>query len=199
MTKLNVRPASTPPAVDAAPTAGVRPYETGDAAPTVNVRPHEAGDAASAIGVRPYEAGDREDVLGMRLSARSLYLRFFAGTPRLPSFYAEALSRVDHWDRAALVAVADTEVVGIAEYARDATLPGLADLAVLVADPWQRRGVARRLVTDLTGLARARGIAELRADVLVENHAARAAIGNVWPHAVAARGDEGGLIYRIPL
>ncbi|MCO5997437.1 GNAT family N-acetyltransferase [Actinoallomurus sp. WRP9H-5] len=183
MKKLIARPAPLRLADDAPPVAGARPSE----------------GSLPVVGVRPYEDGDREDVLGMRLSARSLYLRFFAGTPRIPSFYAEALSRVDHWDRAALVAMAGAEVVGIAEYARDAALPGLADLAVLVVDPWQRRGVARRLVTDLTGLARDRGIAELRADVLVENHAARAAIGSVWPHAVAARGDDGGLIYRIPL
>lgn len=157
------------------------------------------GDTASAIGVRPYEDGDRGDVLGMRLSPLSLYRRFFAGTPRIPAFYAETLGRVDHWDRDALVAVADTEIVGIAEYTRDATLPELADLAVMVADPWQRRGVARRLVAGLTVLARARGIDGLRADVLADNHAARAAIGRVWPHAAAAYGEDGALLYRIPL
>ncbi|MCO5970409.1 GNAT family N-acetyltransferase [Actinoallomurus sp. WRP6H-15] len=169
----------------------------GGALPVAGARPDEG--SMPVVGVRPYEDGDREGVLGMRLSTLSLYRRFFAGTPRIPAFYAETLSRVDHWDRDALVAVAGTEIAGIAEYTRDATLPGLADLAVMVADPWQRRGVGRRLVTGLTRLARARGIGELRADVLVDNHAARAAIGGLWPHAAAAHGEDGALIYRITL
>lgn len=183
------------PYEDSVPAAGARPYE--DSVPGARAWPYEG--SVPGVGVRPYEDGDREGVLGMRLSALSLYRRFFAGTPRIPAFYAETLGRVDHWDRDALVAVAGAEIAGIAEYTRDAILPGLADLAVMVADAWQRRGVARRLVTDLTALARARGIDELRADVLADNHAARAAIGGLWPHAAAAHGEDGALIYRITL
>jgi GNAT superfamily N-acetyltransferase len=158
-----------------------------------------AEDPAPPVDVRPYEGGDREGVLGMGLSGRSLYLRFFAGTPRIPDFYGDALDSVDHWDREALVAVADAEIIGIGEYARDTTSPDLANLAVMVADPWQRRGVARRLVTALARRAGDRGIAELRADVLVENHAARAALRSVWPDALAAHGEEDGLIYRVAI
>jgi GNAT superfamily N-acetyltransferase len=193
VTKLIARPA--PPSGRAEPAVDVRPCQAGDR--EVDARPYQAGD--QKVDVRSYEAGDREGVLGMRVSRHSLYRRFFAGTPRIPAFYSQALSLIDHWDRDALVAVTGTEIVGIAEYTRDATLPGLADLAVMVADPWQRRGIARRLVTDLARLARARGIGELRADVLLENGAARAAMRSVWPHTVAARGEDGDLIYRVPL
>ncbi|WP_345434308.1 GNAT family N-acetyltransferase [Actinoallomurus vinaceus] len=154
---------------------------------------------APAVDVRPYEGGDRAGVLAMRLSRRSLYHRFFAGTPHVPAFYAGTLDGIDHVDRDALVAVAGSEVVGIAEYTRDTGLPWRADLAVVVADLWQRQGVATRLIGDLTVAARRHGITELRADVLVGNRAARAAIHGLWPRALAARGDEGTVIYRLPI
>ncbi|WP_433179279.1 N-acetyltransferase family protein [Actinoallomurus sp. CA-150999] len=158
-----------------------------------------AAPGAPAVDLRPYDDGDREGVLAMRLSRRSLYHRFFAGTPHIPAFYARTLDGIDHVDRDALVAVAGSEVVGIAEYTRDTGLPWRADLAVVVADPWQRQGVATRLIGDLTGSARRHGITELRADVLAGNHAARAAIHNLWPRALVARGDEGTVIYRLPV
>ncbi|GAB3990010.1 hypothetical protein GCM10029978_116750 [Actinoallomurus acanthiterrae] len=151
------------------------------------------------VGVRPYDDGDRDGVLRMRLSRRSLYHRFFAGTPRIPAFYADTLDRVDHENRDAVIAVAGPEVVGIAEYTRDTALPWVADIAVVVADPWQRQGVATRLIADLAGSARRHGVTELRADVLAGNHGARAAIHNLWPRALAARGDEGTVIYRLPI
>jgi GNAT superfamily N-acetyltransferase len=176
MTKLATRPTAPAPAEAPAATAGARTVE-----------------------VRPYEGADRDGVLGMRLSGRSLYLRFFAGTPRIPDFYADMLGDIDHRDREALVATAGAEIIGIAEYVRDETLPEAANLAVLVADSWQRRGVGRRLVTALSRLAHDRGIAELRADVLVENHAARAALRDLWPQALATHGEEGGLVYRVAL
>ncbi|MCO6010139.1 GNAT family N-acetyltransferase [Actinoallomurus purpureus] len=151
------------------------------------------------VDVRPYDGGDREGVLRMRLSLRSLYHRFFAGTPHIPAFYAGTLDRVDHQDRDAVIAVAGPEVVGIAEYTRDTALPWVADIGVVVADPWHRQGVATRLIGNLTVSARRHGITELRADVLAGNRAARAAIHGLWPRALAARGDEGTVIYRLPI
>jgi RimJ/RimL family protein N-acetyltransferase len=157
-----------------------------------------AAPGVPTVEVRPYACGDREGVLRMRLSRRSLYHRFFTGTPRIPAFYADTLDRVDHENRDVLIAVVGPEVVGIAEYTRDTGLPWRADLAVVVADAWQRQGLATRLIADLTGSARRHGITELRADVLADNHAARAAIHNLWPRALAARGDDGTVIYRLP-
>lgn len=96
------------------------------------------------VRIRPYGRTDRDRVRRMsdRLSSASLYTRFFSGTPRIPEHYVRLLDTLDHWDREALVALADGEIAGIAEYARNAAQPGRADLAVLVTDPWQRRGWA---------------------------------------------------------
>ena len=145
------------------------------------------------IEVRAYDPGDADLLRAMsaRLSRQSLYTRFFAGTPRLPSMYVRTLNQVDHRDREALLAVVAGEIIGIAEYVRDAADPIRADLAVLVVDAWQRRGVARLLVAELTRLAEQRDITEFNADVLTMNTAALAAIRRVWPGSVPVQGSGG--------
>jgi GNAT superfamily N-acetyltransferase len=147
--------------------------------------------AAAPVLIRPYESADGEliEAMSARLSKHSLYERFFAGTPKLPRMYLAALDRADHHDREVLLAVSAGAVVGIAEYARDADAPDRADLAVLVADDWQRCGIGRRLVTALARLAAERGIAAFAADTLLGNRAAIAAIAALWP---AARADWDG-------
>jgi GNAT superfamily N-acetyltransferase len=137
------------------------------------------------IWIRPYESADADRVRAMsaRLSRRSLYERFFSGMPSLPPMYLAALARVDHHDREALLALTGDAVIGTAEYVRDHAAPDHADLAVLVADDWQQRGLARRLVTALAVLAASRGIAIFKADVLLNNRSALAAIAGGWPQA----------------
>jgi GNAT superfamily N-acetyltransferase len=151
------------------------------------------------LEVRPYEPDDA-DLLGSlseRLSRQSLYTRFFAGTPRLPTMYIRALDQVDHWNREALIALAAGEIIGIAEYVRDAANPLRADLAVLVADAWQRRGVARLLVAALTTLAAQRNITDLNADVLAINKPALTAIQRLWPGALP-RGQGDTATFTLP-
>jgi GNAT superfamily N-acetyltransferase len=145
--------------------------------------------AAATVLIRPYESADGElvEAMSARLSKHSLYERFFAGTPSLPPKYLATLAKADHHDREVLLAVNAGAVIGIAEYARDRDAPDLADLAVLVADDWQRRGIGRRLVTALACRAADRGIAAFAADTLVTNRSALAAIARLWPGARADR------------
>ncbi len=155
--------------------------------------------AVGGLVVRPYCLDDATAVRAIRLSPKSLYERFFTGTPRLPAFYVRALDRVDHVDREVLIAVRGTEVIGVAEYVRDRDLRVRADLAVMVADAWQRQGVARALVTALADLAWPRGINELRADVLSGNTAANAAVRSLWPDSPGTRATGGTIAYLLPL
>ncbi|WP_026405109.1 GNAT family N-acetyltransferase [Actinomadura rifamycini] len=152
------------------------------------------------VRVRPYGTADGARLRGLsdRLSTRSLYARFFSGTPRIPDHYVAIMNGLDHWDRDALVALRDGEMIGIAEYCRDADRPGLADLAVLVGDPWQRRGVATVLVRYLAQLAGRRGVRAFGADVLPDNREAVLALHGVWPDAVPAYRD-GLARYVLPL
>jgi acetyltransferase len=45
-----------------------------------------------------------------------------------------------------VIAVDDRGIVAVARYARDETDPTTAEVAILVADEWQHRGVARELI-----------------------------------------------------
>ncbi|MFD0899035.1 GNAT family N-acetyltransferase [Actinomadura sediminis] len=152
------------------------------------------------LRIRPYGTADGALLRAMsaRLSAAGLYKRFFTGTPRIPDHYVTIMNGLDHWDRDALVALLDGEMVGIAEYARDTDRPGLADVSVLVGDPWRRRGVATALVRFLAQLAGRRGVRAFGADVLPDNREALLALHSVWPDARPAYRD-GLARFELPL
>ncbi|MPY80661.1 MAG: GNAT family N-acetyltransferase [Actinophytocola sp.] len=130
------------------------------------------------------------------LSTRSLYYRFFAGTPKVPPQLLRQLATLDHDQREAVVAVHRGRVIGLALYVR---LPDTrrADLAVLVVDAWQHRGIGRRMVSRLATLAARRGITSFDASVLPENKAALRAVARLWPGA-APRPDEDCVHYSLP-
>lgn len=150
------------------------------------------------VSIRQFEAIDLPGIAAMsdHLSARSLYQRFFAGTPAIPHALLRQLARLDHDHRDAVVAVADGRVVGLAQYARER--PGQAELGVLVVDDWQHRGVGRALVTALAQRALSRGITEFTASVLPDNEPAQRALARLWPDAAGAP-DDGTLLYHLPL
>lgn len=154
----------------------------------------------SDVRIRPYGQRDREPLRAMsaRLTGRSLYLRFFSGTREIPDTYLRRLDRMDHWDHDALVAAIDGQIVGIAEYVRDASDPCHAELATLVADEWQHRGLGRHLITFLAELAQRRGISTFDADVMLENRVGITALQRGWP-AAAPRFEGGSVHYRLPL
>jgi GNAT superfamily N-acetyltransferase len=149
------------------------------------------GDALARRGdpleVRTIRPGDETLVEEMSadLSARSLYRRFFAGTPRVPRAVLRQLATVDHCRSEVVLALHGGRLVGWAQYV---TPPGSADadFAVIVADRWHRRGVSKRLADRLVDLARARGITHFTASVLADNNPAIRALAARWPHAHAA-------------
>jgi GNAT superfamily N-acetyltransferase len=154
----------------------------------------------SDVRIRPYGHQDREKLHAMstRLTGRSLYLRFFTGTLAIPENYLRSLDRVDHWNHDALIATFDGEIVGIAEYVRIPGDPGHAEVATLVADEWQHRGLGRHLIAYLSQLAGRRGISTFDADVMLENRIGIKAVERGWPDA--ARRFEGGAVhFRLPL
>ena len=90
---------------------------------------------------------------------------------------------VDHQDREAVVAVLDGEIVGVARYFR---WPGSrsAELAVVVADDWQRQGVATRMIGRLAQLAQAAGIERFTLTMQADNRAVLRLIRRFWPAVV---------------
>jgi acetyltransferase len=106
------------------------------------------------------------------LSTRTIYQRFFAVMPELDAEQAKRFSRVDGVQRYALVVEhPDGTLVGVGRYDRLPPDSHQAEIAVVVADAFQHRGLGTALVTMLTAHARAAGVAELVADVLTTNRA----------------------------
>ena len=70
-----------------------------------------------------------------------------------------------------MVAVVDGEIVGVARYAG---WPGTdtAELAVVVADDWQRQGLATRMVSILAELAQSAGVQCFTATIQADNQPA---------------------------
>jgi GNAT superfamily N-acetyltransferase len=131
--------------------------------------------SAPRVEIRPIEPDDR-DALARgfdRLSEQSRYRRFLS--PRGPLSQAELsyLTEVDHHDHEALVAVdpETEEGVGVARFIRSPEDPAVAELAVAVADDWQRQGVGSVLAAELAKRARDEGITCFTALALAENDA----------------------------
>ena len=124
---------------------------------TVHVRP-----------IRPDDA-DRLRALHERLSAETIYLRFFSPIPHLSDAMVERFVNVDYVDRLALVAQLGDDVISVARYDR---LPGTdqAEVAFVVDDAHQGRGLGMLLLEHLAAAARENGIAEFVAETLPGNN-----------------------------
>jgi acetyltransferase len=160
---------------------------------------HVAPPAAPArISVRELTAADRPALaFALRhLGERSRYQRYLCSAPNIDRRELERLLAVDHWHHEVLIAVAGPPriPVGVAEYARGDDFEE-AELAMAVADDWQRHGVGSALSDALRERALAAGIRRFRATLLRDNRAALALLGRLGEvHRVRADGAVAELI-----
>jgi GNAT superfamily N-acetyltransferase len=133
------------------------------------------------LRLRQLQAGDAERLrrFGGRLSPETIYRRFLSPMPRC-EWLLPRLMDVDHWDREAIVALAGDEIVAVARYGRRPGA-GTADVAVVVADDWQHRGLGRLLLGRLARLARRRGVGAFTGTIAGENYAAQRLVGALAP------------------
>jgi len=128
-------------------------------------------DGAELV-IRPIQPDDKRLIAEgfERLSPESRYRRFFRPLDRLTERDLAYLTEIDHTDHEALAAIdpESGELVGVARYVRGAE-PQLAEVSVVVGDPWQRRGVATALLERLVERARDAQITHFVALVLDEN------------------------------
>jgi ribosomal protein S18 acetylase RimI-like enzyme len=129
------------------------------------------------ILVRPLRNGDVDTVVAVfgRLGDESRRLRFNAAKPCLSDIELAQLARIDS-SHHALVAwvVGDPAPAGLAQLAR--TSRNSAEIAFVVADEHQHRGIGSALTRMLLDDARAAGITEITAQASGENRAALALI-----------------------
>ena len=117
--------------------------------------------------VRPAEPTDAPALhdLVAGLSLESAHRRFFVGVGPPSARMVTALLRRDATHGAWVCADGD-RVVGHAMWGVD---EGAAELGVVVADAWQRRGIGRSLTAAAAAEARSRGLVEVRLHVSAEN------------------------------
>ncbi len=124
----------------------------------------------TTVRVRPIGPDDGEALRAFhsRLSQESIVLRFFGAHPRLSDAEVERFTHVDGVDRVAIVAERASQLVAVARYDRT---PGgdEAEVAFVVDDAHQGRGLGTLLLQRLADAARAQGIRQLTADTLSEN------------------------------
>ena len=125
--------------------------------------------------IRPIDAGDRERLRDSheRLSPETRYRRFLAVKPHLTSADVRYLVDVDGCNHVALVATlpsADGEpIVGVARFIRIPDEPDVAEVAIVINDALQGRGVGTNLLARLADEAVARGVRRFRATMLADN------------------------------
>ena len=134
------------------------------------------------IGIRSLGPRDlfRLERFFWALSPATVYRRFMSPYPRPPAAMARRLLDVDHQAREALGAFHERELIGVARYMQDPR-DGSYEIAVVVADAWQRNGIARVLLTRLGELAGERGIHSLKGVMLAENEAAKRMLSAIFP------------------
>ena len=137
--------------------------------------------AGDRLQLRQLQAADAERLrrFGGRLSPQTVYRRFLNPVPTCEWLLPRLLD-VDHWDREAIVALAGDEIVAVARYGRTPGQPA-ADVAVVVADDWQHRGLGRLLLRRLARLARRRGIRAFTGTIGGENRAAQGLVRTLAP------------------
>ncbi len=113
------------------------------------------------------------------LSDQSVYFRYFTTLTLAQRTSHARLARlcfIDYDREMAIVAVhtgAKPEIIGVGRLCK-AHGKNEAEFAVIVADPWQRRGLGTLLLERLVEVARAEKVARLTGTVLRENHGMRA-------------------------
>lgn len=130
--------------------------------------------SGARLSLRPIRPDDepRLEELFNRLSRHTVYHRFFAPYHRLRADWYRRFANVDY--RARLALVAEDERAGhllvraVARYEPD-TAPGVAEVAVVVEDAWQNRGVGSVLLDAVLEAGETRGIRSFTANVLADN------------------------------
>ena len=122
----------------------------------------------ATVHMRAMHAADELQLARMfeRLSSDSLYYRFFSPVSAAMATTLE-FGRLDEAGHVARVALLGDEIVAAARY--DVVSPGVAEIAFVVADEHQGRGIGTLLLEHLAVVARSQGIHHFAADTLASN------------------------------
>ncbi|MBA3904343.1 MAG: GNAT family N-acetyltransferase, partial [Rhodocyclaceae bacterium] len=129
------------------------------------------GTGVTIRPIRPEDA-EMEQEFVKDLSAESKYFRFMNTLRELTQSALARFTQIDYDREMAFIAVTgqdgqETEL-GVCRYATNPDAES-CEFALVVADAWQHRGIARRLMNTLIDAARAKGLKYMVGHVLASN------------------------------
>ncbi len=131
------------------------------------------------VSFRPIHPTDQE---GMRdlfyaLSQQTVYYRFMSQMKQIPQKQIQDFVYIDHRDEVVLVGTLPEahgdEIIAVGGYYLDPRT-NRAEVAFVVRDEWQNRGIGKFMLTQLTNIAKRNGIAGFIAETLEENRGMQA-------------------------
>lgn len=127
----------------------------------------------ATVHLRQIRPDDAPAIVAMhsRFSARTRYLRYFSPYPRIPDRDLRRFVTVDHHDREAFVVVSGDRILAVGRYERLGPGAPDAEVAFVVEDAHQGRGIGPLLLEHLAEAARQEGISRFVAEVLPTNAA----------------------------
>ena len=121
--------------------------------------------------------------LPARVSADTSYARFHGVVRVLTPQTLDRLLDLEQGRHEAVIAEADEGIVAVARYVRDTPTSAEAEVAIVVADAWQRTGIGRKLMRELMTTAGQAGISRFRGSMLPESASVRQFIAALAPTA----------------
>jgi methanethiol S-methyltransferase len=176
--------------------APIVPVEGASAREAQRVR---LADGAELI-VRRLVSSDEESIRAFYrgLSPSTLGRRFLTPYSSLPESMLRYLAVADRPDRCVIVATHGGAIVGEARFHRSGGSDDNAEVAVVVADDWQGRGLGTALAQQLARLARESGLTAFTGSMAADNRAAVGLLTAMAPDA-GRRVRSGELEFRTPL
>ena len=131
-------------------------------------------DSGESFSLRPvrHDDGVLEEAFVRALSRESRYQRMLSGGFKVTPEWIESMTHIDYQRHMAfaVTSVIDgvEQFVGVGRYVVDVATAG-AEVALVIADVWQRRGLGRRLLATLIEHAQGAGVQQIVGVVLATN------------------------------
>ncbi|ONI79358.1 GNAT family N-acetyltransferase [Actinosynnema sp. ALI-1.44] len=126
------------------------------------------------VHLRPITPDDADRLVAFhgRLSERTRYFRYFGAYPRIPPRDLKRFVTLDHRNRVGFAAMLGDDIIAVGRYERlnAGDQPGdQAEVAFVVEDDHQGRGIGSILLEHLAAAAQEQGLNRFTAEVLGEN------------------------------
>ena len=150
--------------------------------------------SGESLRVRPvrHDDGELEEAFVRALSLESRYQRMLSGGTKVTPEWIDSMTHIDYHRHMAfaVTTVSDgvEQFVGVGRYVVDAVTLS-ADVALVLADAWQGRGLGRRLLATLLEHAQTAGVHEAVGVVLATNVAMLRLVRSMGFAVTAEPGD----------